>query len=238
VGARSLVPELVAAAFGRRPRQAEREIAAMLLTDLGGHLDLGGQDGGAAQLYQRALELDPAQRAALLGLAAVHEKRGGYREALPLLDRLVSLDPTHREGRLRRALVLQRTGRGAESEAPLRALAAGGGDWVQSLAAQEAARLLLARGDGAGAVAMLEPALLDLPCDPGLPVVAAFASERAGGAQPLDLATLADCGEAAGSARARYARPSSSELQPLARRLATADEEWRAALRRALARVR
>jgi hypothetical protein len=122
------------------------------------------------------------------------------------------------------------------AERELRALAASGDDWVRSLAVQELSRRLLRRGEAAAAMDVLELAATDLPCDPSLQVQAAYAAERAGAVRPLDLGTLAQCGEAGESARALYARPPGRALSRLRHDLAARDAGWRDALRRALVR--
>jgi hypothetical protein len=235
---RALLPELVAIAAAARPRSAPRDLSAMVLSSVGGHLHRAHQESGAAGFYQQALAFDAGQPAALLGLAALHEQRGEYAAAAKLLAALLRAAGEHREARLRYAINLARLDRATEAELLLRELAGAGGDWIRSLAAQELARLFERRGDHAGASALLASATAALPCDPVLPVQAALAAERSGAAQPLDLATLADCGDAVESARARYARAPTAELQALRQRLAAADPEWREALRRALSRVR
>jgi hypothetical protein len=245
VASRALMPELLSLAASTRPRlflnERSRPLApaqaAMVLTSFGGHLHRAHQEAGAAVIYHHALQLD-RQPAALLGLAALHEQRGEYAPAAELFGELVRLDGNHREGRLRYALNLERIDRAGQAEALLRELATTGTDWVRSLAAQELARLLAGRGEGGEAHRLLVAAVDALPCDPVLPVQAALVGERHGVALPLDLATLADCGEAGESARARYARPPASDLQALRQRLAAADGEWRDALRRALGRGR
>jgi tetratricopeptide (TPR) repeat protein len=236
---RRLVPALIQETLGKRPSRDERETAAALLTSFAGALHTAGQERGAGELYLHALLLAPAEPAALTGLAAVHEKRGEYAAAMERLRQVVALDGTDREMRLRLAITRLRLGIGGgadEAERELRALAAAGDDWVRSLAVQELARRLLRRGEAAAAMGFLESAATDLPCDPSLQVQAAYAAERAGGVRPLDLGTLAQCGEAGQSARARYARPPGRALSRLRHDLAARDREWRDALRHALGR--
>ncbi|HEV8241933.1 MAG TPA: hypothetical protein VGS57_21390 [Thermoanaerobaculia bacterium] len=209
---------------------AARAVDAAMLASLAGSAAAGAQHAAAEDLYDRVLALAPRQPAAVLGLAAIHELHAEYGEAVELLAPLVLEHPDAREARLRLAVNELRLGRRDRAEADLRALANDGVDWVRSLAAQELAKLLAARGDFAGAAAVLEAAAALLPCDPSLPVQTALVAERAGSATPLDLSTLGACGEAAESARARYTHAPSSELVPLRQAIATGEPEWRQAL--------
>ena len=218
-----------------RVRNAEAAtLDAGLYASLAGDAAARAQQTAAAELYGEALKLVPQQPAALLGLAAIQEVHAHYAEAVGLLAPLVAAYPEAREARLRLALNELRLGRRERAERALRELAGGDADWVRSLAAQELARLLAARGDLAGAAAALEGAAAVLPCDPSLPVQAALVAERAGSSTPLDLSTLGACGEAAESARARYTHAPSSELVPVRRAIAAADAQWRQALATAL----
>jgi len=243
LAARLIVADLVQE-YARRARNGDRLAPAALLAELGAQLQVGAQEAAAEDLFRQALALDSHQRGARLGLAALLEKHGEYAGSVSLLGDLVATAPPDREARLRYALGLLRTGRGADGERELRALARDGTDWVRSLAAQELARLLVARGAAAEALGVLSEAIAVLPCDPSLPVVAAFAGEhavalRAQGGQapeslPLDLSPLGTCGEAAESARARYTRPPTGERSNLQATIAAAEPGWRGALRAAL----
>jgi len=216
------------ASLDRAP--AARTADAAMLASLAGSAAAGSQQSAAEDLYNRVLALVPRQPAALLGLAAIHELHAQYAEAAELLAPLVVEHPDAREARLRLAVNELRLGRRERAETNLRKLAGDGVDWVRSLAAQELAKVLAARGDFAGAGATIDAAAAVLPCDPSLPVQAALVAERAGGATPLDLSTLGACGEAAESARARYTHAPSSELVPLRRDIAAGEREWRQAL--------
>jgi len=207
---------------------------AALFSSLAGELAVRSQATAAADFYARALALAPRQPAALLGLAAIRELHGDYAAAAELLAPLVAERPAAREARLRLAVCLVRLGRVDAAERELRALAADGADWVRSLASQELSRLLAARGDYGSAGAVLTAAAAVLPCDPSLPVQAALVAERAGGAMPLDLSTLGACGEAAESARSRYAHAPTSELVALREDVAAALPRWRRSLAQVL----
>ena len=232
LGSRLLAADLAELA-AERGGAALRGPAAALLASLGGQLHLAAQEGAAIDLYGRALLVEPNQGAALLGLAALREKRGDYATAVALLSSFTPT-PGGREGALRLAINLLRVGRRAEAEAALRALAADGDDWVRSVAAQELAKALAARGDLAGASAVVQSAAAAIPCDPSLAMEVAWLAERSGAEGMLDLAGLADCADAATSSRARYARPPTGEMRALIEHLETLDAGWREDLRRAV----
>jgi hypothetical protein len=234
VRSRLLASEL-AERYAQRGGAASREVAAGLLASLAGHLHLAAQEASAVDLYQRALAIEGRQPAALLGLAALREKRGDYASAVALLDRVKPV-PGGREGRLRRAVNLLRVGRDGEGEAELRSLAGDGADWIRAVAAQELGRALGARGEVTAAAVLLANAAAASPCDPSLAVQTALFAERSGADTPIDLAGLAECAEAAVSPRARYTRPPASELRVLRGRLGELEPAWREALRRALER--
>ncbi|HVS15860.1 MAG TPA: tetratricopeptide repeat protein [Thermoanaerobaculia bacterium] len=171
--------ETVAQAYARA--SGDRVLGAALLTRLAGDWHARSQEGVAAPLYRQALGLDPQQPAALLGLAAVQEKRGSLREAAALLEAVERVAPGDREVRLRLALVRARSGRDELALAMLDELAAqGGDDWIVALTHQERARLLASTGRLGAALAAARAGQAALPCDPVLPVLAAYYGERAG----------------------------------------------------------
>ncbi len=71
--------------------------------------DLGEYERGAHHI-ERALELDPDNRAARCNLALVLAHRGDDRAAIAMCDRLLSEDPNLHEARLHRALVRLKLG--------------------------------------------------------------------------------------------------------------------------------
>lgn len=230
-GARRLAAEL-AEQHAERGGAAARD-AAVLLAALGGHLHLAAQETAAAELYQRSLAIDGRQPTALLGLAALREKRGDYAGVVALLSTTEPV-PGGREGSLRLGVNLLRVRQRRQGEAELQALVHGAADWVRAVAVQELGRSLAARGEVAAAGALLAAAAATLPCDPALAVQAAMLGERSGAEVPLDLASLADCADAGVSPRARYARPPAGELQASTKRVDELEPGWREALRRAL----
>ena len=232
--ARRTVGAVVGVHAGADKSPGARSAQAALLSSFAGELAAAAQGVAAADFYGRALALAPRQPAALLGLAVIEEQRGHYSAAAALLETLVDAEPKAREARLRLAINLGRLGQQAAAERELGELAGEGLDWLRSLAAQELAKRLVARGELGRATRLLESVAELLPCDPTLPVQLAMVSERAGTPSTLDLSTLGACGEAAESARARYTHASNSELVPLREGLGAAEPEWRRALAKAL----
>lgn len=160
--------------------------AAQALASIGSTLLYEGRSAGF-ELLERALELDPANEAAHLSLAAYYEKFGGpYEKAVSWLDQLVLRRPESREGRLRLAINLLRLKGPAASAWPQaredavqhfgRLLADPQNDWITSLAAQELARFH--RGEPDKAVALLEDALARRPSDPEILIQLTYLYDR------------------------------------------------------------
>jgi tetratricopeptide (TPR) repeat protein len=204
-----------------------RAVAAALMTGLAGYQHARFQETIATALYRRALELDPRQPAALLGLAVVFEKRGSLREAGSLLDAVAALAPEDRESRLRRALVHARSGRLDQAVAAFDELVPqGGDDWIAALAYQEHARLLASTGRLADALATAREGQAKLPCDSALPLLAAFYAEQAGVAADGLARVLAACaGEARESPRRMYNQHPRRLLEQTWLRLEQAERE-------------
>lgn len=205
---RSLTMEL-AELYAERARGAHGErVASAVMTSLAGYLHAAFMDSTASGLYRRAIDIDPNNGAALLGLVGILERHGDYREALPLLRRLAEVSPADAEGRLRLAVHLVRLGKEDEAERLLRALVeepVKEPRWLHSLAYQELARLLLDREEFAPAAKLLEDGTRALPGDPTLPILLAFASDRNG--RPSSKAKLTAAlheGAATGLASPRY----------------------------------
>ncbi len=165
-----------------------RIVVARVLSSLAGHFQASGA-GFGRDLFQEALEYDPVHASALLGLAAYPEKRGGpYEEAVGYLERLVRAHPGNREGRLRLAINLMRSGIGTESDA-LRARAerrlerlvqAPEADWIYVLAVQELVRLLTTDDDIESAITLLEVATERVPENQKLKIMHAYCLDRVG----------------------------------------------------------
>ncbi len=134
--------------------------AADILTSLGGSLLEAGVLSSALEAFEVATELGAPGSAPLLGVAAVREKMGRFREAAETLEVLLRHDPEHAEARLRLAVNLIRTSREERAAVLLEELARlAEPDWIARLAHQEGARLALARGDPEAAAELLTSAL-------------------------------------------------------------------------------
>lgn len=156
-----------------------RIVAARALASLGGHLQENGQSA-SLELFERAIQLDPANESAYLGLAAFYEKRGGpYENAVTFLRRLVEALPDSREGRLRLAINQFRVGHEADALDVLAELIAEPEtDWVFSLAAQELARVHADEKRYAEAIQLLESAVERRADDQKLYVQLAYLYDR------------------------------------------------------------
>jgi tetratricopeptide (TPR) repeat protein len=183
-------------------------VSSRILTSLGGMLQQYAQQLPAAEMFYQAVELDPRNTAAMLGLATVYEKNSQYESAAAMLRKLLAVDPSHDEAKLRLALNTKRLGQTDDAQKALAALAdAKEGTWVASLAAQELARLLGEKGSPAGAQKVLEAAIARFPDDPRLYVQLAAVLDRKGevrGAQAVMEKVVALPASTEGSSRLLY----------------------------------
>lgn len=189
----------------------DRRIASDLFVSLAGYFQEGSAGPGAVGLYTRALQFDPNNAAALLGLATAREQTGRYGSALALLERLVETGASDAEARLRLAINLGRLGDRDDAEKVLEnLLSEAAEDWVLILAFQQLARSQMDQERFESAHAYLVRGQARFPDDFGLAVALSYLEERLGlePAQPLAARVPAREAAAAGlSARYRYARP-------------------------------
>lgn len=189
----------------------ERGVASDLFVSLAGYFQEGSAGPGAIGLYTRALQFDPANAAALLGLATAREQTGRYRNALALLERLVETGAADTEARLRLAINLERLGKRGEAERILESLLSeSADDWVLILAFQQLARIRMDQERFDSAHTYLVRGLTRFPDDFGLAVGLSYVEERLGLAPAQPLAARIPARDAAVtglSARYRYARP-------------------------------
>lgn len=225
VFARVLAMELAGRYAVAAETEPQRSLATGMLASLGGYAQDAMQETAASRLYVRALELDPDHGPALLGLAALNEKRGEYVVATGHLRRLVAAGGEGLEPRLRLAVNLSRVGPSDEAKDALsRLVAEADEEWILSIAYQELARLLLREGSPLDARELLAQAVAELPCDPVLPIQLAYAGDRAGRAGDLDLVTaLASCPHRdEPPPRARYTHPPKPVFDQLRQQLVEA----------------
>jgi tetratricopeptide (TPR) repeat protein len=189
----------------------ERGIASDLFASLAGYFQEGSPGPGAVALYVRALQFNPDNEAALLGLATAREQVGRYRNALALLERLVETGSANAEARLRLALNLDRLGRRGEAVRILESLTTGQApDWVLILAFQQLARIRMDQERLDSAHRVLGQGLSSFPGEPALAVGLAYVEERLGlqPDEPLSAEAFKhDAGDTGSSARYLYARP-------------------------------
>jgi FimV-like protein len=88
----------------------------------GSVLLLAGQGDQARASFERALELDPGNSRALLGLGTLAGRSGDVPDAIALLDRAVEADPTNAEAAYAAAQLTLAAGRTQEAEQRLRAV--------------------------------------------------------------------------------------------------------------------
>lgn len=221
---RTMAEELSEVYVERAEGKGARVEAARVLTSLAGYLQDGLAFSTAATLYDRAIQFDPGDGAALYGLGCMFEKVGQYGDAVARFARLTEIDPQNAEARLRLGLNLLRSGERRRGEASLAELAAGSApSWVLSLAAQELARLYAGSQRTAQAIALLRGAAARLPDDGGPRLALAFLLERSGDhrgalAAAQSAVRLAGQGDARGP-RARYNGAASTALDEVRVRL-------------------
>ena len=95
-------------------------------------------------MLQEAIDIDPRNHQALLGLAFLCEKASQYESAEGYLLRVLEVDPNDGEAQLRLALVRERRGDRKDAMSRLeRLVARAGKSWIDLLAAEELGRVYL-----------------------------------------------------------------------------------------------
>ena len=98
------------------------EVASRALTSLGSYLQDANLRAGSTSLFSNALELNPQEAAALIGLAAMLEKFSDLQGSVQSLRELVAFAPDDGEALLRLGIDLCRSGRGRQGRQVLRDL--------------------------------------------------------------------------------------------------------------------
>jgi tetratricopeptide (TPR) repeat protein len=187
-------------------------VASRLLTSIGGLLLQYAQQLPAAEMFQKAVELDPHNVPALLALATVYEKNAQALTTVKLLRNALGVEPANAEGRLRLALNLKRLDRTDESRKLLAGLVAEKDpSWVIPLAYQELARLDVEegkKGKSPEAEKLLREAIDRFPDDLRLRIQLAAVLDRRGAPGEanalLDKLLSAPLSREAGSSRYLY----------------------------------
>ena len=201
----------------------ERVVASDLFVSLAGYFLEGSPGPGAVCLYTQALQFNPANAAALLGLATAREQTGRYRNALALLESLIETGAADAEAWLRLAINLERLGEGGEAERILEKLTSESADnLVLILAFQQLARIRMDQERFESAHTYLVRGLTRFPEDFGLAVGLSYVEERLGLEPGEPLATriaTRDSALSGSSARYRYARPTYGYIEVTRERL-------------------
>lgn len=202
--------------------------ASWLFTRLSQATFAYGGAAGARPLLDRAIELDPGNRPAYLGLGFLEERDGRRPEAVRNYARAAR---SQAEARLRLAVCLIRLGRSGDAQPILLDLAQqSSGTWLATVAWQELGRSYLALGDYVGAREVLETASTAVP-DPRIQIMLAYALERTGEseqARRLMDRPRAGSDQPAVDPRDRYNQPPGLALDPLA---SARIESWVSGLR-------
>ena len=160
---------------------SDRVFAAALLVNLASDQARTASGTLATSYLEEALAAEPSSRAALLALGAIFERSADSNQAVQVFERLVETHPDFAEGRLRLAVNLARSGRERAAEKEFRILLdRNGTSWVDSLAAQEYARMMIDQQRGEEAQLLLSASAARLPDDQRLRVLGAFNADTAG----------------------------------------------------------
>jgi len=193
----------------------------------------------AREMLEHLLELEPGSPRALAWLAFLEEIEDRPARAVRRLEDLQEVAPEDPELPLRLALNLLRSGREERGEALLRDLAESPEHrWIQVVALEELARLWVERGDREAAKELLEAGLKRAPHDQGLATLLASLQPTWSEADAVLRRFLAGWeGDPGPGPRLRYEEGPVHHLVGFSERLATALENTRAHLSRALTRL-
>ncbi|NCO69041.1 MAG: tetratricopeptide repeat protein, partial [Acidobacteria bacterium] len=190
---------------------------------LGGELQLAGSRATSERLFLRALMIDARNSAALIGRAAIFERAGEWVQAVEMLEKLLVIDPSNAEARLRLGVCLRRLSRTSAARKALEAVTADlTSTWIRAIAWQELALAAVDRGDLGDAIRILQQGVTSVPDDLHLPVLLASTLDRQGRHRDARLAiraVLARLAEAAPSARFQYSEWPSGDLAAARERL-------------------
>jgi tetratricopeptide (TPR) repeat protein len=180
--ARTMVHDLAIIYQEQSGSEGASRVASRLLTALGELMERAALHQPAAELFNKAAELDPRNTAAGLSLALIYEKNEQYDGVVKTLRRVLEAEPGQPEARLRLAINLKRLNRRDEGKKLLEGLAAAGDDrsWVANVAFQELAEMESEAGAYGKAEAVLKAALARFPQSTRLHVQLAAVLDRKG----------------------------------------------------------
>lgn len=216
VHARRMVEELAVLYAEHGANARAKATAANVLASLADSLQRPGITGTSERLFRRALELDPANVAALIAMAANMERVGLYDRAVQYLESLLKVQPASPEGRLRLAVNSRRVGNERRGMELLQTCAGEGNPaWVRAVAYQEMALGYIKAERFDQAEPLLREALAAVPAEEGLTFQLAYTLDRL--RRALEARALAkEIGMGAGfegdSPRFRYAERPSEDL--------------------------
>ena len=206
------------------------------MVNLASDLAQAGTSTTARETLERALDLDPKDRSAMLFLGFSFERASEYLEASFEYQRLVNAHPDFDEGQLRLAVNLTRTGHGGTGREILgRLLDTGSAPWIEAVAAQELVRIQIRRDKLGEAERLVRSALERMPDDQRLWILLASIFEQTGRySEAVEvLSNLPPAGRGV-SPRARYAEWPALGTTASQTYLITAAEEAAPALQAAL----
>lgn len=162
--ARNLLARLMEFYLGRSRREDASTLVADVMASMGGYMLEIGADLSAQRAFENALAHDRNQTLALLGAASIDETYGAYGAAVEKLERLLTLEPNHREAALRLAINALRQDDTETAETHLRrCLGLLVDDWIAVVGFQELANLLDRENRGEEAIELLETAIHRFP---------------------------------------------------------------------------
>ena len=173
--------ELLRRLAGAAETEDDRAVASAAYQGFAADLLDNVAPGRAMEALEQAIGLTPRDIPANLTLAILLQRDERYAAAALRLDRVLTVDPAHREGRLRRALLSAKVDPEGRALKALEELSAGPeGDWITVVATQERGRLLLEAGEFERAIAWFGSAADRFPTEHSLRTALSFAQSRDG----------------------------------------------------------
>jgi tetratricopeptide (TPR) repeat protein len=185
-----------------------------LLLDLASDLARRGDVRRAQMLLERAAKLEPKNAPVLFGLGLVHEFAGEPIEATEYLQKLVNVRPDQYEAKLRLAINRERTGADRKARELMRdLLVEPAPEWIQTIAYQQLAQMLIADDRIEEAEELLREGAIRLPDNQRLQILLAYVLDRK--QRPWDATAVIEALEARGSQLSTSPRVRYAEWPPL-----------------------
>jgi tetratricopeptide (TPR) repeat protein len=171
---RTMAGELAEFYASRAESQEANVFAGWVLTSIGSFHQQSRSVSTSIAVFRRALELDPGNRVAAMGIAVSFERRADYERAIEALEYALRIDQQNAEARLRLALCTARQEEADRVAARVdleRVITEETAEpWVRSVAFQELARLYLDEGESEAAERLIRDGLAQLPGDQQLAI--------------------------------------------------------------------